>query len=138
MGVRGYVFAYGAATGNLAWRFYTVRAILRSHLKCRSWKKRHKLGEARCGRTEGETVWDAMAFDPQLDAVHRPGNADLGDGKSGAAHVGISMLVSSNRRYQAGSGIRWHFRKIRDTGTTTPRSTLILADLRIDGQLRRF
>src|SRR5690554_5288909 len=71
MGVRGYVSAYDTATGDLAWRFYTVpgnpadgfeNPILATAAE--TWN-----GEwwALGG---GGTVWDSMAYDPELDLLY--------------------------------------------------------------------
>src|SRR5215470_15441994 len=78
MGVRGYISAYDADTGKLVWRFYTVpgepgkpfeNPILKEAVKTWSgewWKN-----------GGGGTVWDAMAYDPQLDLLYfGTGNAD--------------------------------------------------------------
>ncbi|MGH7434402.1 MAG: PQQ-binding-like beta-propeller repeat protein, partial [Polyangiaceae bacterium] len=70
-GVRGYVSAYDADTGKLAWRFYTVpgdpsQAFEAPILKtaAATWKGEWwKLGG-------GGTVWDSMAYDPELDLLY--------------------------------------------------------------------
>ncbi len=71
-GARGYVSAYDAATGKFLWRFYTVpgdpskpfenEAMARA---AKTWKGDvwYKIGG-------GGTVWDAMAYDPELDLLY--------------------------------------------------------------------
>ena len=74
-GVRGYVSAYDMATGKLVWRFYTVPgkrgqkdgavsdAVL-ERLASPTWKgKPDEVGG-------GGTVWDSMAYDPELDLLY--------------------------------------------------------------------
>ncbi|WP_373487632.1 PQQ-binding-like beta-propeller repeat protein, partial [Blastomonas sp.] len=69
-GVRGYVSAYDAATGKQLWRFYTVPdrpgANSEAHLKAaeKTWKGEYwNIGG-------GGTVWDAMAYDPDLGLLY--------------------------------------------------------------------
>ena len=70
-GVRGFVAAYDAETGEQAWKFYTVpgnpddgfenEAI---EMAAETWTGEWwKLGG-------GGTVWDSMAFDPELDLLY--------------------------------------------------------------------
>ena len=91
MGVRGYVSAYDAETGKLVWRFYTVPGdpakpfespILETAAKTWSgewWKN-----------GGGGTVWDGMAYDPQLDLLY------IGTGN--ARSLGAENPECSHRR----------------------------------------
>jgi hypothetical protein len=70
-GVRGYVSAYDAETGALAWRTYIVpgdpsRPFESPELEraARTWT-----GDW-CKLGGGGTVWDALAFDPDLDLLY--------------------------------------------------------------------
>ena len=73
-GVRGFITAYDAETGDQAWRFYTVPGnpddpIEGEHLQAAmsSWRGGEwwKVGG-------GGTVWDSMAYDPRTQpSVHR-------------------------------------------------------------------
>jgi PQQ-dependent dehydrogenase (methanol/ethanol family) len=70
-GVRGYISAYDAETGNLAWRFYTVPGdpaqpaespILAEAAK--TWNGEWwKLGG-------GGTVWESLSYDPELNLIY--------------------------------------------------------------------
>ena len=44
MGVRGYVSAYDAETGEMAWRFYTVPGILQNRSRIRFWRRLRRHG----------------------------------------------------------------------------------------------
>ena len=71
-GVRGYVTAYDAGTGEQAWRFYTVpnagdtqenEALTKA---VETWDPAGAWKES----GGGGTVWDAMAYDPELDLLY--------------------------------------------------------------------
>ena len=72
LGVRGYVSAYNAESGEMIWRFYTVpgnpkdafeNPILKETIT--TWKGGNwwEIGG-------GGTVWDSMAYDPSLDLLY--------------------------------------------------------------------
>jgi alcohol dehydrogenase (cytochrome c)/quinohemoprotein ethanol dehydrogenase len=99
-GVRGYVSAYGAQTGKLLWRFYTVpgdpakpfeQPILAQAAK--TWTGEWwKIGG-------GGTVWDAIVYDPELDLVY------IGVGNGSPAPSWLSRRRPANtsgtiRRYR--------------------------------------
>src|SRR5690606_7117748 len=72
LGLRGYVSAYDARTGELAWRFYTVPGdpskpqespALERALPTWQGGAWWKLGG-------GGTVWDGLAYDPELDLLY--------------------------------------------------------------------
>ena len=71
MGVRGYVTAYDAETGQQVWRFYTVPGDPSKpfenpalEMAAKTWTGEWwKLGG-------GGTVWDSMAYDPELDLLY--------------------------------------------------------------------
>ena len=70
-GVRGYITAYDAATGAQAWRFYTVPGNPAEPFE-------HPELERAATTWTGEwwtvggggTVWDSMAYDPELDLLY--------------------------------------------------------------------
>ena len=70
-GVRGYVSAYDAVSGELAWRFYTVPGNPEQGFEnsamamaAKTWNGEWwKLGGG------GGTVWDSMAYDPELNLL---------------------------------------------------------------------
>jgi quinohemoprotein ethanol dehydrogenase len=144
LGVRGYVSAYDAKTGKQVWRFYTTPpkpgtkdnaasdAVLAKYADTWSgdwWK----LGG-------GGTVWDAMAYDPDLDLLYigvgngGPWNRQLrSDGKGD--NVFLSSIVAL--RPKTGEYV-WHFQTTPgDEWDYTAAQTIILADLTIDGKPRK-
>jgi alcohol dehydrogenase (cytochrome c)/quinohemoprotein ethanol dehydrogenase len=140
MGVRGYVTAYDAESGRQLWRFYTVPGPPGTndapHLKAAeaTWK-----GEW-WKHGGGGTVWDAMAYDPELDLLYigvdngSPWNEALRS-PGGGDNLYLSSIVAL--KPETGDYV-WHYQ-------TTPGETwdfsatqhMILADLTIGGQPRK-
>lgn len=140
MGVRGYLSAYDAETGKLVWRFYTVpgdpakpfeNAILEKAAKTWSgdwWKN-----------GGGGTVWDSMAYDPQLDLLYfGSGNADPWARKFRNSQSQDNLLTSSLIAVRPDTGeYVWHYQENpADEWDFDSDEQIILADLRIDGELR--
>jgi quinohemoprotein ethanol dehydrogenase len=140
MGVRGYITAYDAKEGTQLWRFYTVpdqpgrnqAAYLKSAEA--TWNGEWwKYGG-------GGTVWDSMAYDPELDLLYI--GVDNGSPWNQAYRSpggGDNLYLSSIIALRPKSGeYAWHYQ-------TTPGETwdfsatqhMILAELKIDGHERQ-
>jgi quinohemoprotein ethanol dehydrogenase len=143
-GVRGYLTAYDVRTGRLAWRFYTVPprpgtkdgaasdAILArvAHTWSGEW---WKLGG-------GGTVWDAMAYDPELDLLYvGVGNGGPWNRQMRSAGRGDNLFLSSIVALRASTGAYvWHFQTTPgDEWDYTAAQSIILADLTLDGARRK-
>ena len=140
-GVRGYVSAYDAATGKLDWRFYTVpgnpadpfeNPILEEAAK--TWNGEWwKLGG-------GGTVWDSMAYDPQLDLLYiGTGNGSPWNHTYRSQGKGDNLFLSSivALRPDDGSYV-WHYQSSpAEDWDHTATQQIVLADLDIDGAKRR-
>ncbi len=139
-GVRGYVTAYDAATGDQAWRFYTVpgdpsRPFEHAELEraAETWTGEWwKVGG-------GGTVWDSMAFDPELDLLY----VGTGNGSPWSRHVrspggGDNLFLSSILALRPDTGeLVWHYQTTPgDRFDYTATQHMILADLEIDGRTR--
>jgi len=144
-GVRGYVSAYDMETGKLSWRFYTVPgkagvkdgaasdAILEK-LAGPTWKgKPDNVGG-------GGTVWDSMAYDPDLDLLY------IGVGNGGPWNQAIrspgggdNLFVASIVALRPSTGeYVWHYQETPgDQWDYTATQHMILADLTIDGKPRK-
>jgi quinohemoprotein ethanol dehydrogenase len=140
MGVRGYISAYDADSGRLAWRFYTVPGnpskpfespILRQAAKTWSgewWKN-----------GGGGTVWDAMAYDSKLDLLYiGTGNADPWARKFRDPKLQDNLLTSSivALRPETGEYVWYYQETPADEWDYDSDEQIILADLKINGQLR--
>lgn len=148
LGVRGYITAYDAESGKQLWRFYTVPGDPRvpvdaenAHLKAAipTWKadpqgwKYWEVGG-------GGTVWDSMAYDPDLDLLY----IGTGNGSPWSRYLrspggGDNLYLSSILAIKPDTGeLTWHFQTTPgDTWDYTATQHLILADLEIGGQIRK-
>ncbi|MEO8313710.1 MAG: PQQ-dependent dehydrogenase, methanol/ethanol family [Pseudomonadota bacterium] len=140
-GVRGYVSAYDARSGALAWRFYTVpgdpskpqeNPILESAAK--TWKGEWWKGGG------GGTVWDSMAYDPELDLLYigvgngSPWNQNLRS-PGGGDNLFLSSIVAL--RPDTGDYV-WHYQTTPgEMWDYTATNHIVLADLTIGGVERK-
>lgn len=140
LGVRGYLSAYDAKTGKMLWRFYTVPGkketddaasdeamkIARPTWNGEFWKQ-----------GAGGTVWDSMAYDPDLDLLYigvgngSPWNRDIRS-PGGGDNLFLSSIVALKPdtgqyvwHYQTTPGESWDY---------TATQHIILADLTIAGK----
>jgi len=142
LGVRGYVSAYDANSGEMLWRTYTVPGNPADAFESKAleaaaptWKGGNwwEIGG-------GGTIWDSMAFDPELDLLY----VGTGNGSPWVRHIrspggGDNLYLSSILALDPESGeIKWHYQTTPgDTWDFTATQHMILADLKIDGQTRK-
>ena len=140
-GVRGYVSAFDAETGKLVWRFFTVPGNpalgfenTAMEMAAKTWSGEWwKLGG-------GGTVWDSMAYDPELDLLYigtgngSPWNQDLRS-PGGGDNLFLSSIVALKPddgsyvwHYQTTPGENWDY---------TATQPIIVATLPIDGMQRK-
>jgi quinohemoprotein ethanol dehydrogenase len=141
-GVRGYVSAYDAETGDLVWRFYTVPAHKdRPHehpaleYAAESWP-----ADALWPSGLGGTVWDSMAWDPELDLLYvGTGNASVYDRRHRSPGGGDNLYISSILALRPKTGeLIWHYQTTPgDHWDHTATQHMILADLDWHGERRR-
>ena len=145
-GVRGFFSAYDAQTGELRWRFYTVPgnpadgpdgAISDRPLQdiaLPTWR-----GEWwRYGG--GGTVWDSMAWDPELDLLYvGVGNGSPHDRDVRSPGGGDNLFLSSIVAVRRTTGeYVWHYQTTpSDSWDYTATQHMILAELEIDGRARK-
>jgi quinohemoprotein ethanol dehydrogenase len=143
-GVRGYVTAYDAKTGEKLWRFYTVPGNPADgpdgeasdgvmEMAARTWNGEWwKYGG-------GGTAWDSFAYDPELNLVY------IGTG-NGSPHIqhfrspggGDNLFLCSIIAVRADTGeYVWHYQMVpEEQWDFTCTQPMILADLDI-GEVRR-
>ena len=107
-GVRGYVTAYDAETGEQVWRFYTVPG---DPAKADGAASDKMLAEMAAPTWNGEwwklggggTVWDAIAYDPELDLLYiGTGNGSPVDRKAiRSTGGGDNLFLVLDRRAEA-------------------------------------
>ncbi len=140
-GVRGYLSAYDAATGKLAWRFYTVPGNPKDGFEnpeleaaAKTWNGEWWVGGG------GGTVWDSMAYDPELDTLY----VGTGNGSPWARDIrspggGDNLYLSSILAMNPDTGtLKWHYQTTPgDNWDYTATQHIILADLLLDGKTRK-
>ncbi|MCP4905349.1 MAG: PQQ-dependent dehydrogenase, methanol/ethanol family [bacterium] len=142
LGVRGYVSAYDASSGELVWRFYTVPgnpeepfespALARA---AATWKggRWWEIGG-------GGTVWDSMVFDPDLDLLYvGTGNGSPWIRTLRSPGGGDNLYLSSILALRPDTGeLVWHYQTTPgDSWDYTATQPMILAELEIGGRQRR-
>jgi quinohemoprotein ethanol dehydrogenase len=141
-GVRGYVSAYDAETGDLVWRFYTVpgnpaEGFEHPELE---WAAQTWISGEWWEIGGGGTVWDSMAYDPMLDLVY----IGVGNGSPWTRYLrdpggGDNLFLSSVLALRPDTGeLVWHYQTTPgDNWDYTATQHMILADLEIEGERRR-
>jgi PQQ-dependent dehydrogenase (methanol/ethanol family) len=141
-GVRGYVSAYNLDDGELAWRFYTVPGNPADGFEDEAMKR----AAGTWGGGEwwvvggGGTVWDSMAYDPELNLLYigvgngAPWNRQIRS-PDGGDNLFLSSIVALNP--DDGSYV-WHYQTTPgETWDYTATQHMILADLELDGKTRK-
>jgi len=142
LGVRGYVSAYDAASGELVWRFYTVPGDPKQPQENPALEKALPTwtGDTWYEIGGGGTVWDAVAFDPELDLLYvGTGNGSPWARKIRSPGGGDNLYLSSILALRPDTGeLVWHYQTTpADNWDYTAVQHIILADLTIDGQPRK-
>jgi quinohemoprotein ethanol dehydrogenase len=140
IGVRGYVSAYDAETGALAWRFYTVPGdpaqppespAIANALPTWQGGEWWKVGG-------GGTVWDSLAYDAELDLLY-VGTGNGGPWTPRLRSRGDNLYLSSILALRPDTGeLVWHYQTTPgDQWDYTATQHMILAELEIKGRARR-
>ena len=141
-GVRGYVTAYDAKTGEEDWRFYTVPGDPSKpfeHPEMEEAAKTWKGGEWwKIGG--GGTVWNSIVYDPDTDTVF----LGVGNGSPWTRTIrspggGDNLFLSSIVALDPNTGSKkWHYQTTPgDTWDYTAVQDMMLADMEIDGKDRK-
>ncbi|HEY3638983.1 MAG TPA: c-type cytochrome, partial [Rhizomicrobium sp.] len=142
MGSRGYVSAYDAQTGRLAWRFWAVPGDPRKGpdetpevtLARKTWA-----ADTRWDLGGGGDPWDSIAFDPKSGLVF------LGLGNGGplprwlrSPSGGDNLFLSSVVAVDAKTGrMKWYYQETPgDSWDYTATAPIVLADIPWKGHLR--
>jgi len=112
-GVRGFVTAYDAATGEQRWRFYTVPASKsgpHEHkelaIAAKTWP-----ADSMWESGLGGTAWDAMAYDPQLNLLYvGTGNSSVYHREHRSPGGGDNLYLASILALRPETGeLVWHY-----------------------------
>ena len=141
-GVRGYVTAYDADTGKQIWRFYTVPGDPKLPPENAAMAKAMKTwdGDGWVKWGGGGTVWDSMAYDPQLDLLYvGTGNGSPWNYQFRSNGKGDNLYVSSILALRPDTGeYVWHYQITpQDQWDFTATQHMILADIEMNGSVRK-
>jgi PQQ-dependent dehydrogenase (methanol/ethanol family) len=140
-GVRGYVSAYDAVSGAMDWRFFTVPGDPSEPFESEAMERAAETWTGEWWKYGGGgTVWDSMAFDPQLNLLYigvgngSPWNAQIRS-PQGGDNLYLSSIVALNP--DTGKYV-WHYQTTpAESWDYTATQHMILTDLEIDGSLRK-
>ena len=140
-GVRGYISAYDADTGKMAWRFYTVPGDPSKPFESPILAKAVKTWTGRWWKVGGGgTVWDSMSYDPDLDLLYfGVGNGTPWTPRARSPQGGDNLFISSVVALKAESGeYVWHYQETPgDAWDYDSAESIILADLTINNSSRK-
>jgi len=135
-GVRGYFSAYDADSGEMLWRFFTVPAGRDGPFEhpelavaALSWSP-----DSAWNSGLGGTVWDSMAYDPDLDLLYvGVGNASVYNREQRSPGGGDNLFVSSILAVDPDDGrLAWHYQTTPgDQWDFTATQHMVLADIEI-------
>ena len=140
-GVRGYITAYDVNSGNQAWRFYTVPGDPSKPFESEALKKAAATWKGEWWKIGGGgTVWDSMAYDPELDLLYiGVGNGSPWNRNIRSPGGGDNLYLSSIVAIKPDTGTYvWHYQTTpSESWDYTATQHIILADLQINGALRK-
>ncbi len=141
LGVRGYVSAYDASSGEMAWRFYTVPGNPADGFESPLTEKIAKTWNGEWWKWGGGgTVWDFIVYDPELDLLcigvgnGSPWNQALRS-PGGGDNLFLASIVAL--RPDTGEYV-WHYQTgPGETWDHTATQHIMLSELEIDGEVRK-
>ncbi|HJS04511.1 MAG TPA: PQQ-dependent dehydrogenase, methanol/ethanol family [Variovorax sp.] len=142
-GVRGYVSAYDANTGEQKWRWFTVPGDPSKPFEDASMAKAAKTWDPSGKYWEaggGGTAWDTLAFDPELNLMYvGTGNGSPWARSKRSPKGGDNLYLASIVALDPDTGkYVWHYQETPgDNWDYTSTQPMILADLKIDGKPRK-
>lgn len=142
LGVRGYVSAYDLDSGEMAWRFHTVPGDPELGFEDEAMRAAAVTwgGGPWWEIGGGGTVWDSMAYDPELDLLYigvgngAPWNRQIRS-PAGGDNLYLSSIVAL--KPDDGSYV-WHYQTTPgDSWDYTATQHMILAEIELNGQQRK-
>ncbi len=140
-GVRGYLSAYDANSGEQLWRFYTVPGDPEKGFESEAIARAAKTWNGQWWEYGGGgTVWDSMVYDPELNLLYfgtgngSPWNRDIRS-PGGGDNLYISSIVAINP--DNGKYV-WHFQEVpQENFDYTATQHIIIADIELGGELKK-
>jgi quinohemoprotein ethanol dehydrogenase len=141
LGVRGYISAYDAESGEQLWRFFTVPGNPADGFENETMAMAAKTWTGEYWAAGGGgTAWDSMAYDPELDLLYVGiGNGSPWNQAIRSPEGGDNLFLSSIVAIRPDTGeYIWHYQTTPgETWDYTATQHLILADLKIAGVERK-
>jgi quinohemoprotein ethanol dehydrogenase len=141
-GVRGYLSAYDATSGELAWRFFTVPGDpskpfehAEMALAAKTWK-----GAEWWDVGGGGTVWNSIVYDPEFNHLYfGVGNGSPWPRDMRSPGGGDNLFLSSIVAVNADSGeMAWYYQTTPgENWDYTATQDIVLADMEVDGVMRK-
>ena len=139
-GVRGYISAYDAQTGKLAWRFYTVPGNPQDGFENEAMKKAAATWSGEWWKLGGGgNVWDAIVYDRVTDLVYfGTGNGTPWNQRNRDSKGGDNLYLASIIAVKADTGeYAWHYQTTpAETWDYDAISPITIANLTLDGKER--
>jgi quinohemoprotein ethanol dehydrogenase len=142
-GVRGYISAYDAENGGLAWRWFVVPGDPSKPFEDESMERAAKTWDP-AGKYwingGGGAPWDTIAYDPELNLVYiGTGNGGPWNRKFRSPSGGDNLYLASIVALNADTGrYVWHYQETPgDNWDYTSTQPMILADITLDGVPRK-
>lgn len=140
-GVRGFLGAYDAQTGKLAWKFYVVPGDPSKPFEDPALEVAAKTWSGQWWKYGGGgTPWDGMAYDPELNLIYvGTGNGSPWNANHRSPGGGDNLYLSSIVALNADTGkYAWHYQTTPgDNWDYNAAQPMILADLTIANQPRK-
>jgi quinohemoprotein ethanol dehydrogenase len=140
-GTRGYVSAYDAESGELLWRFFTVPGNPADGFETPQMEEAAKTWTGEWWKLGGGgTVWDSMAYDPELDLLYiGVGNGTPHNQQFRSPGGGDNLFLCSVIALRPDTGeYVWHYQQIPgETWDYTATQHMVLADLEWEGEQRQ-
>jgi len=142
-GVRGYITAYDAESGQQAWRWFTVPGDPSKPFEDESMAKAAKTWDPAGKWWEfggGGTAWDTMTFDPELNLMYvGTGNGSPWAQKKRSPAGGDNLYLASIVALNPDTGqYVWHYQETPgDNWDFTSTQPMILTDLTLQGKKRK-
>ena len=140
-GVRGYVSAYDAETGEMTWRFYTVPGDPSLGFENEAMEKAAATWSGEWWEVGGGgTAWDSIAYDPELDLLYvGTGNGTPWSRAARGPEVGDNLYISSILALDPDDGsLVWYYQTTPgDNWDYTATQHIMLADLTLEGRERK-
>ncbi len=140
-GVRGFLGAYDAQTGKLAWRFYVIPGDPSKPFEDPALEAAAKTWNGQWWKYGGGgTPWDGIAYDPELNLIYvGTGNGSPWNANHRSPGGGDNLYLSSIVALNADTGkYAWHYQTTPgDNWDYNAAQPMILADLTIANQPRK-